>query len=229
MIISHQYKFIFLKTEKTASTSLANFFVKAIGGKDVVLPATPAVKRKLLAEGRSLAEVSFYGQSREIKRHFPTLFGVHAHGKATDVRAFLGEELFSQYRIITSERNPWDRQVSLMAHRFGKRGMKLTPSLFQGSMASRGYNWFHHNRLRNWEIYSIDDGVCADRVIRFESLREDLFEVVSYLGLEPSETDLPHKRSGCRTAEYQEYYDEASREIVHAWYRKEILHFGYGF
>jgi hypothetical protein len=61
------------------------------------------------------------------------------------VRTFLGPEVFSRYTIITSERNPYDRQVSQYAHRLRKRGIRDL-SGFSKAMVSPLYNALHARR-----------------------------------------------------------------------------------
>lgn len=230
MLVSHRFRFIFLKTEKTASSSLYVAFRDIILEHDKPYAADWSVRRQLLRQNVNLADVSFSGRRGALRRRLPRLSGLHRHGYASDLRAFLGPEIFDRYTVITSERNPWDRQVSLFAHRASKDEKPSTRS-FADAMRSPLYNLLHHNRLRNWEIYAIDDRVCAHHVIRFENLHDDFRAVIKDLGLDPDRHVLPHRRGGHRPEQgtYRDLYTDEVRDLVGRWYHREIEHFGYEF
>jgi hypothetical protein len=229
MIVSHHYRFIFLKTGKTASTSLVEVFREIAAAKDELHLATAANRRKLLRKHGTLEGLSFAGNGRAQRAGYPKVFGLHPHAPARDVRDYLGADVFGRYTIITSERNPYDRQVSLYAHRLRKREVSDL-SGFSRAMVSPLYNTLHYNRLHNWEIYTLDERVCADHIIRFEHLREDLDRVLAAIGVDATQFELPHRlRSPDRPRDYRHLYDERARETVGNWYRREIAHFGYQF
>jgi hypothetical protein len=230
MLISHRYKFIFLKTEKTASTSLYEIFRKIILEHDPLHRAEWVVRKKLLREHGSLEGFSFEGKRGAMRRKFPRFSGIHHHGCARHGRAFLGPDLFDSYTIVTSERNPWDRQVFLFTHRQSKHPERNSTN-FSKCMRSPVYRFFAYNRLHNWDVYTIDGKVCADHVIRFENLEEDFHSVLIALGLDAERYYLPHRRAQTRSngPNYRDYYTDDVRVLVGKWYRDEIKHFGYEF
>jgi len=230
MLISHRYRFIFLKTEKTASTSLDDALRRLVQEADDLHLADPQIRALLLRRHGSLAGFSFRGATSAWRRKLPGFFGLHQHARARDVRAFLGPALFDHYTIVTSERNPWDRQVSLYAHRMSDRGTKDL-SGFDRDMQSWSYSALHHNRLHNWDIYSLGDRVCAHHVIRYERLAEDFAEFLRHIGVDPARVPLAQARATARPrgTVYRDLYSPASQALVASWYRREIEQFGYSF
>ena len=230
MLISHRYKFIYLKTEKTASTSIWDALHKIITEKDQLIDAVPSTRQELLQKHGSLENFSFFGGLGMARRSCARRFGLNQHASARDVRAFIGPELFDSYTKISSERNPWDRQISLFAHRTGS-GARANLAQFSKRMLSPAYRLLHHTRLHNWEVYTVNEKVCVDHMIRFEHLNADFRDVLQKLGLDPEEHELPHRRNGGRRDEttYRKFYCERSRTLVKKWYRREIECFGYQF
>jgi hypothetical protein len=230
MIISHRYRFIFLKTEKTASTSLNDALRRLVQESDDLHPADPQIRDALVRRHGSLAGVSFRGTSSAWRRKLPGLFGLHEHARARDVRAFLGPALFDQYTIVTSERNPWDRQVSLYSHRMSDRGNKDL-SGFDRDMRSWSYSTLHYNRLNNWDIYSLGGRICAHHVIRYERLTDDFAAFLRHIGVDPARVPLAQRRATVRPRgdAYRDLYSPASQALVASWYRREIEQFGYSF
>lgn len=213
MIISHRHRFIFLRTEKTAGSSLSKALRPQLGPGDVVV-------------GRDAAARRLRGLSGTLRRRWGGAFGLHQHASAAQVRRFVGEEVWRSYHKFAVERNPWDRQVSLYFQRVAKRGRLAD---FDRDMRSPLFRLLHHVRLRNWEVYAIGDRIVADEVIRYEALGTALPALVERLGLAP--LTLPRLRSGHREAgrDYREHYTPATRDLVARWHRREIEAFGYVF
>ena len=216
MIVSHKYRFIFLRTEKTASTSL----MKALQG---VLD-----EQEVQANRRRPAWAKYSPiHHGALKRYLPQLFGLHTHATASQVRSVLGRQIFDSYYKFAVERNPWDRQISLYAHRQWKKGRATED--FDREMRSPIYRNTSYTRLNNWSIYAIGNEIVADRVIRYEQLEEEIEGLVATLGL-PGPLELPVLRK--YTADrphYSTYYTDYTRDLVAKWYPREIDALGYTF
>lgn len=217
MIISHERRFILVRTEKTAGSSIqAALAPLCQPGDDVSTLNRPAwAKWSPIHHGA-------------LKRTFPRQFGLHVHATIGQVKSVVGERIFNSYFKFAVERNPWDRQVSLYYDR--ERKKNRPNATFDGDLTSLLYRWTEYVRLRNWEIYTIRDQIAVDYVIRYEELKDGLAHVFSEIGVsEP--VKLPKIRSDRRKVKgkYRELYTDRSRDLVAKWYRREIDHFGYEF
>ncbi len=215
-MVSHTHRFIFLRTEKTAGTSLEAAFEKVLGEGD------------FMAHLRRPAWARFSPVHHgALKRKIPDLFGLHPHASARQARRVLGRKVFDGYFKFAVERNPWDRQVSLYFHRAWKTRRKSLD--FDRDLRSFWYRNSEYVRLRNWSIYAIGGTVVADRVLRYEYLDDDLKQLAADLnikGLGP----LPRKRRyTAPRPHYSRYYSPQTRELVARWYAREIDAFGYRF
>ena len=90
MIVSHKFKFIFIKTRKTAGTSLEVFLSGVCGPDDVVTPVIPAEP------------------GHEPRNHF----GLYNHMPASEaMRGLRG--CWDSYFKFCVERNPWSKVLSM--------------------------------------------------------------------------------------------------------------------
>jgi hypothetical protein len=162
-----------------------------------------------------------------LKRNFPRWFGLHTHATASQVRDVLGRKTFDSYYKFAVERNPWDRQVSLYAHRAWKKGKPADH--FDGDMRSRLYRNTEYVRLNNWSIYATGGDIVADRVMRYERLSDEIDTLFATLGI-PGPIEMPRLRSYISDRpHYSTYYSDATRDLVAGWYAREIDALGYTF
>lgn len=216
MLVSHKYRFIFLRTEKTGSTSLTAALKSMVDEDDLRIN----MNRPAWAKYSPIHHGA-------LKRNFPQWFGLHTHATAKQARNVLGPKIFDNYYKFAVDRNPWERQVSLYTHREWKKGKKAEN--FDQDIRSFLYRSTEYVRLNNWSIYAIGKEIVADRVLRYENLSEEIDELVKLIGL-PAPIEMPRLRSySSERPHYSTYYSNASRELVSRWYAKEIEAHGYKF
>ncbi|XWN30577.1 MAG: sulfotransferase family 2 domain-containing protein [Devosia sp.] len=216
MIVSHSRRFIFLRTEKTGGTSLTAA-LRAIAAPGDTYPGEvrPSWSKHL--------PFSYGG----LQRNLPDVFGLHPHATAAQARRVLGRRVFDSYFKFAIERNPWDRQVSLYTHREWKKGRNNDG--FDRHMRSPLYRNTEYCRLNNWSIYTIDGTVVADKILRYETLAEEIETLQSLVGAKLLEA-MPRMRAyDSDRPHYSTFYTDASRDRVAGWYRREIEAFGYTF
>jgi hypothetical protein len=229
MIISHEHKFIFLKTKKTAGTSVELALSKLCGPDDIISPITDSDEALRAGSGPRNWRVHGWWQSPRhlFKRRWLKIdardYGFYNHMPATEARALLNDDkIWLSYFKFAFERNPWDRQVS--AYHFRYRHAEKPPP-FSAYMRQRRDAW-----INNYEIYSNEGDVCVDFVGRFESLDADLRQALKEVGVDFAE-GLPRAKANFRREQkhYRDYYDEETRDIVSGWYAPEIRLLGYEF
>jgi hypothetical protein len=230
MIINHKYRFIYVKTKKTASTSVeialsrycdANDILTPIGGRDEPKRAT------LGYQGPANYLMPRQQWTREdLFRHYVLREEIVAywnHMPALAIRERIGQGIFDSYFKFCFERNPWDRAIS--AYYWENRRSKQLPD-FEVYLETLHKD----NNLSNWPKYAIDGRIAVDKVYLYEDLPGVLDQVVERLGL-PSALELPDAKREVRKDRrpYQEFYSPKARDYVARICAREIEAFGYKF
>lgn len=227
MILSHKYKFIFIKTNKTAGTSIEIALSKFCGKEDIITPIADqdeAMRRELGYPGPQnyFAPLGAYRPRDWVnllllrkKERF------YNHIGAAQIRGYVGEDVWNSYYKFCFERNPWDRVVSQYYFR-NRTEPRPSISDYLGTPAIR--------MLKRWGIdnYTIDGKLAVDRVCRFENLEHELEEVRVKLGL-PEALALPNAKGGLRK-DKRSYHDILSvkdAQTIREIFRDEIAMFGY--
>ncbi len=213
MIASHAHRFIFLKTRKTAGTSVEIALSKVCGPDDIITEISPEDEQLRRAAG-GLEPQNFESPPLPRKAYN------HMGAKAT--RELVGEQTWSDYFTFAIERNPWDAVVSLY---FWKYKDRTELPDFEQYVNEIWIEQLSNNR----RLYRIRGQMALDRVLRYENLDEELTEVWSQLGL-PGSPDLPRAKGNARPAgHYRELYTPASRARVADVFADTIDVFGYEF
>ncbi len=201
MVISHRYRFIFVKTIKTAGTSIEAYLSEHGGDDDVFTPLMPPVDgHRPRNHGR-------------LYNHFP----------AWGLRQLVAPDTWSGYFKFCVERNPWDKTVSdycMVRHRSGGR-IGFVDYLDAGRFCS---SWKLYTDAD-------DRTILVDRVLRYERLDAELGEVFGALGVPWKGKLGIHAKSGYRLDErpYQAWYDADQAAVVARAFANEIREFGYVF
>jgi hypothetical protein len=226
MIISHKYKFIFLRTRKTAGTSIEIALSEFCGADDIITwieKEDEAIRTELGYRGPQNSFLPFfkykYHDLKKLVRTFqPKAFA--NHNPARFIRQYAGLEIWNTYYKFCFERNPFDKAIS--RYYFSTRPPKPRPSISKYLASVRV------DMLSNWSIYTINDHVAVDFVGRYEKLDEDLQKIAETLGL-PSRLSLPRAKSKFR--ENREHYSKVlnpqDRTRIERVCAKEIGEFAY--
>jgi len=202
VIISHQYRFIFVKTLKTAGTSIEVFLSQHCGSDDVVTPILP-----------------------QVEPHRPRNHdGYFNHIPAAAIRDRVGPDVWRSYFKFCVERNPWDKTLSYYHMQNAREG----GCLFLADYLARNDFPLNHPK---YTAPGEPGRVIVDRVLRYERLADELDEVFGRLGI-PFDGSLGiHAKSEYRTDRrpYREVYSRKQAEFIRRVFAAEIALHGYQF
>jgi len=231
MIISHKYQFIFVKTKKTAGTSLEVFLSQHCGESDVVTPINPRVEphvaRNYQHRFNPIPELAL--RLRSGKSPKPVLQDIEAgiafynHLPAFAIHARVPRRVWNSYFKFCVERNPWDKTLSYyhMRRHDSDQPLSFEDYLQQGDFC---LNYPYYTDISG-------DRVIVDRVIQYETLSQGLSEVFQRLGI-PFDGDLTVRAKADRRSDrrpYTQIYTPKQRQLIETVFAKEIDLHGYQF
>jgi hypothetical protein len=232
MIISHEHKFIFLKTKKTAGTAIEAALSELCGPDDVITPYREESEQDRKGRVPQNYRIEHPLKPKRLlwrkllgrpERYYHPSVGYYEHMPASTVRDYVGEEVWRSYFKFAFDRNPWDRQVSWYLY---KTKSKRSRPPFESFMSSRRRAY-----VNNYEIYTEDGALAVDFVGRYENLEEDLNKALELAGTGthitiPRVNVTPNKDE---SRSYRSYYTPEMQALVAEWYEPEISLLGYGF
>jgi hypothetical protein len=204
---------IFLKTRKTAGSSVEIWLAPHLDPESDLAALT--------------ADLRDYRPDLE-SRLKPR--GLMPHATAAQVRSLVGDSVWRSYFKFAIERNPWDRLISLWRWRQRHRNASISLQAFLDAIADGS-----PDRLRaanaegwsNWPIYTIDDRIVVDRVIRYDRLEAGLGEALKQVGI-AYDGGLPRAKAGIRpSGDTTDTLSAGQRALIAEVARKEIGAFGF--
>lgn len=212
-VVSHRHELIFLKTRKTAGSSIEIWLAPFLDPETDLAAVT--------------ADLSHYRPdlAAELKPR-----GLKAHATAAEVRDLVGDRIWHGYYKFSVERDPWDRIISLWRWRQYSRQVDVSFDEFLEAIAQDS-----SERLRacgaedwsNWPIYSIDDTVVLDDVILYEELYQSLPKSLACVGME-FDGRLVRTKSNIRKAEDTvDALTNAQVDLIAKVFEREIREFGF--
>jgi hypothetical protein len=226
MIISHRHRFIFLKTRKTAGTSMEIALSRFCGPDDVITPIVEedeALRRELGYPGPQNLEVPASALracdrlaawlGREPLRFFN-------HAPAAFVRRCVDPAVWFGYFKFCFERDPFDKAISRYC--WSTREQAAPPPI------ARFLRRAKRRQISNWEIYTERDRIAVDFVGRYENLAHDLAVALRRVGL-PPELELPRAKGRFRrdARHYSQVLDPPSRALLERVCARELAAFDY--
>lgn len=229
MIVSKRFKFIYIKTHKTAGSSMEMALGRLCGPDDIISSMetnedtdVPRNYYPKTALGRA------YAQSRWIRkvidRHSPLLGAwYYEHMPATRVRELVGEKIWNGYHKFCFERNPWEKVVSY--YNWKKNGQGKTVPDFKTYVVNKA-----HRLPLDADLY-FDGGTCLmDEVLDYSQFPGAFSELCQRLKI-PFDGVMPREKTEVRKekADYRDYYDDETKALVAKHFAREISLMNYTF
>lgn len=232
-IVSHEHRFVFIKTRKTAGSSIEASLVEHLGPRDwvsTVREVEPLARRPWLTTNTTTWPIP---RERVVKKLIgrsglmPAL-ALKQHSSAAEVRRILGGRRWDAYTKVAVERDPWDRTLSLWRWRSRSRPCSLDEYLDMIETGDdRGHRQYRPASWSNWPLYAEGDDVIVDQVILYDRVADELLPLLRSLGIEhPGE--LPRLKSGHRDrGDLADRLTASQVERIARLHRREIDTFGF--
>lgn len=230
MIISHKYKYIFIKTTKTAGTSVEISLSRFCGEDDIITPLMAKDEATRLEYGVEPQNFTRPLKIREYSRgdwwrfvsqqKRPAVPHFWNHIAAAQIKERIAPDIWDTYYKFCFVRNPWDRAISRYFWNIEKTG----------NQESLDESLKNNDPNSNFDIYSIDNQVAANFIGKYENLLTDLTNICKTLDI-PFDGWLPRAKGTSRKVRkhYSDILSSEQADYIHQKCASEIELFGYQF
>ena len=176
VLVSHQYKFIYIKNRKVASSSVESFFGKYCQDPDKEYNYDDKTKE-------SISEYGIIGARCQNNKNIKW----RNHKSASLIKKDLGDNLFDNYIKFCVIRNPYDKMVS--RYYWDNRN--------PNNISKEGFKKYAiKTNVSNLHLHCIDGKSVCDYFIRYENLEEDINKLCKILGIKDYDIkNLPNHKS----------------------------------
>jgi hypothetical protein len=230
MILSFTNRFVFIKTSKTAGTSIEYALTPFCGKNDIVTANSPSEEKDRVRLGvpgpqNHFAPWSDYrtGDFIRLLTRWRRKHRFHKHTDGRLVRDAMGQDQWRDFYTFCFERNPWDRAVSLY---YWRKKLDPRPS-FSEFLTDQV---LEDLRARGSDLYTDAGKAIVDDVFRFEELTQSLETVKDRLGLH-APLALPRAKGDSRLdrRSYREIVSASERDRIGNCFQEMIDNLGYEF
>lgn len=238
MIVSNTHKFIFLKVSKTGGSSVEAFLRRFCGPGDIVTwldddeeqaikgtgACPPMGFAKPAAGVPPLARLLMaFNHRKTLRRH-----GLSPHASAARVKGYVGDAVWNARFKFCVVRNPLDRSVSQFFWTAANRGWNDAATNFHARfdefLQSKDFRRLNE---KGRDVCAIDGRVVVDRVLRFESLEQDLGRTMRELGIEAPVALTRFKSTQRPKGDFAAMLNDRQRQVIRETFAFDIEQFGY--
>ena len=218
MIVSHKHKFIFIKTRKTAGTSIEIALSKICGKDDIISPISP--QDELMRK-----KLGIYAQNYNIplgkynRLNWAELFLkfnrkiYYNHMPATEIREYVGENIWNSYYKFCFERNPFDKIISHYYNRHRDEDINIKSYIEKGHM-----RW-----IKGFDMYTDGGNVIVDKIYKYEHLDDALEDISRKIGCKVELESYKAKGNFRKDRRnYSEILSETEKEKIAIMFAREI-------
>lgn len=228
MIISHKHKFIFIKTEKTAGTSMEIALSKICGDRDIITPISQKdeeARKELSGRGAQNCLIPFsrYTKSDYLKMlRNKARLEYYNHISAEEIKKYIGDTVWNSYFKFAFDRNPFDKAVSLYYWNNAQEKYKSVGDFLKSGVLGR---------IKSYDIYSVNKLPAVDKLYKYEAMDEAFADISERLKLDvPLKMPKYKAKSGYRKkSDYKEVLDEEAVKILKIAFAREIALLKYSF
>ena len=177
MIISHKYKFIFIKTRKTAGTTIEYNLSKYLGKNDIICPSEQAnYLSQNYIQQTSLSKFLATLKLKNFSKKFYFKFTDYIH--AIDIKKKIDKKIYQNYFKFCVEREPIDKSISFYFMR------KNSPN---SNYKRKNMSWTEFVNKKRFPVdtnfYTHKNRLIIDKIIRYENLETELPLILHNLGI----------------------------------------------
>lgn len=221
MIISHKHKFIFVKTRKTAGTSIEIALSSICGDEDIITPISSEDEKirtelgyrgpqnyQLALSGYSFNELAIRllkGKRKEFKNHIG----------AAQIKRLIGEDIWNGYYKFTIERNPFDKMVS--RYYWDESNLELNDYIIKFAYQNSDF-----------EKYSINGQIVADDIFKLERIDDMMDALSERFGAKLSLDNIKAKGNYRKKREhYSLLINDEARRAIEISFAREMSYLDY--
>lgn len=215
MLVSHKYKFIFLKAKKVSGTSTEAFLERYCLSDE--MEKTHKHNHKV-EEHESEYGIIGSRLTKPYKKWYN-------HKLPLEIKMDIGDDIWYSYKKICNIRNPFDIAVSYYYFK-NKKSDDFKPS--ESNFTVFLLDNFQY-LLDNKKFWKYDDKFSHDFYIRQENLKTDLINLTNELNLPLYTTELPEYKITQNRPHYSVFYNNKTIKMITDNFGDVMEHFKYKF
>lgn len=187
MLISHKYKFIFVKTRKTASSSVEGLLEHLCAAEG----HTMQHRQPYLESDEGVIAGRAGGQGKNDP--------LWAHSSASEIQKFLGKEKFESYSKVYCVRNPYEKVVSWFWHVMpSDTKINLEQDFASTKELFRNWLLMRPNLPIDQTFYRVAGRAFKAHRIHYETMSDDISDLSKMLGAEIDFAKIPNWKTDAR-------------------------------